>query len=308
MLDKLDAQILQELETDARQSNANIARKLQTNKTIINYRIERLQKRNIITGFQYITNQVILGKISFGLLIQFKDLLSKEEEDIINKFNAIEQVSWTASINGKWDLIAVVIEKDINAFTNVLTKMFSLCGEHIKEYQFYADYAGSISGHDYLYECTRNISVQYISDDTVKLTAIELEVYKLLKKDSKISLLQIANKLDKTYDTIKSKYNYLKSKKVMLRCSPKINIETLGYHDTICLFNISPSQEKNAQLFRFCINHPNIIRYANCLGHFNLILNVHTKNNKQLKEIVNIIKKEFSEIINSYELIQAIAD
>lgn len=305
MLDILDKKILQELEIDSRQSNASIARKLKTNKTIVNYRIERLQKRKIITGFKYITNQVILGKLSFGLLIQFRDLLSKQEEELIEKLSKIKQVSWTASINGKWDQILVVIEKDIHSFTNVLNKIFSLCGEHIKEYNFYTDYSGSISGHDYLYDHSKNISVRYLSGDNLELKKTELDVYNLLKKDPRISLLQIANKLEKTYDTIKSKFNKLKSNKILLRCSPSINIKTLGYQDTLCLFNLSPSQEKINQLLNFCVRHPNIVRYANCLGHFNLILNIHSKDNKQLKEILGKIKKDFSDIINSYEIIQA---
>ena len=306
MLDNLDLGILLELESDCRQSNANIARKLKTNKTIVNYRIERLQKREIVTGFKYITNQVILGKLSFGLLIQFKDLLSKQEEESIKELNKIKQVSWIASINGNWDIIVVVIEKDIHSFTKVLQEIFSVCGKNIKEYNFYIDYSGSISGHNYLYENPKDISVKYFSGENMELKNIDLEVYNLLKKDPRTSLLQIANKLNKTYDTIKSKFNYLKSKRILLRCSPNINIKLLGYQDALCLFNLSPSQERLDQLLDFCIRHPNIVRYANSLGHFNLILNIHSKDNKHLKEILSKLKKDFSDIINSYEIVQTI--
>lgn len=304
MLDKLDKRILQELETDCRQSNANIARKLKTNKTIINYRIERLQKNGIITGFQYITNQVILGKLSFGLLIQFRDLLSHQEEELIKKLKTVKQISWVSSINGRWDIILVVIEKDIQSFIKTLQKIFSLCGKHIREYNFYIDYSGSISGHDYLYDDQKDISVKYTSGKNIELNNIESGVYESLKENPRIPLLQIGIKLNKTYDTIKSKFNYLSSKNILLRCSPKINIKLLGYQDTLCLFNLSPSQEKIGQFLDFCIRHPNIVRYADCLGHFNLIINIHTKNNEHLKEILGKIKKEFSEIINCYEIIQ----
>lgn len=305
MLDKLDKQVLQELEADCRQSNASIARKLKTNKTLINYRIERLQKRNIISGFRCITNQVILGKLSFGLLIQFKDLLLKQEEKFIKDVSKIKQISWISSINGKWDIIIVVIEKDTQSFIKTLNQIFSFCENNIKEFNFYIDHSGSISGHDYLYDNPKDISVKYAPGENIELKKLELEVYNLFKKDPKISLLQIANNTNKTYDTIKSKFNSLKSKKILLRCSPNINIKVLGYQDTLCLFNLSPSQEKIQQLLNFCVKHPNIVRYANCLGHFNLILNIHSKDNKQLKEILSKIKNIFSDIINSYEIIQA---
>lgn len=304
-MDNLDQKVLYELESDCRQSNANIARKLKINKTMVNYRVERLQKRKIITGFKYITNQVILGRFSFGLLIQFKDILLKQEEEIVNNLSKIKQVSWVSSINGKWDIILVVIEKDISSFTKVLEEVFSLCGKHIKEYNFYVDYSGSISGHDYLYDNHKDLSVKYSSGENIELKTIDLEIYDLLKKNPRISLLQIANKLDKTYDTIKSKFNYLKSKKILLRCSPIINIKLLGFQDTLCLFNLSPSKERINQLCNFCLKHPNIVRQASCLGHFNLALNIHNKDTKQLKEIISKIKNEFSDIINSYEIVQA---
>lgn len=303
MLDKLDRMILQQLELDSRQSNASIARRIKSNKTIVNYRIERLHKNGIIKGYTYISNQAILGKLSFGLLIKFKDILLKQQEELIKKFRKKEQISWIQSIDGKWDLMIVIIEKDINSFNKVLQNIFSLCEDHIKEYNFYVDYEGSISGHDYLYENDIDLSVSYISGNILELKKSEAEVYNLLKENPKLSLLQIAHKLGTTYDTIKSKYNYLKSKNILLKCTPKININALGYFDHICLFNISPSQEKLKQLVNFCSQHPNIVRYSKCLGHFNLILNIQCKDNNSLKEILYQIRNKFPETINSYEII-----
>jgi Lrp/AsnC family leucine-responsive transcriptional regulator len=307
MLDNLDRKILQSIEEDSRQSNANIARMLKTNKTIVNYRIERMQKQKIITGYTYIANQVILGKLSFGLLLQFRDLTASQECDLIKKFEKIDQVSWSALINGRWDMIVVVIEKDIHSFNDVLSKIFSLCEDHIKEYNFYVDYAGSISGHDYLYSNPKGICVKYSklsSGKEIDLKNTELDVYNLLKRDPRMSLLSIAEKLGKTYDTIKSKFNYLQSEKILLRCSPIINIKLLGYQDTLCLFNLSPSSDRINELLKFCEKHPNILRYSNCLGHFNLILSIHSTDNMHLKEIIGKIKENFSDIINSYEIIQ----
>lgn len=305
-LDSLDKQILQTLEEDSRQSNANIARKLKTNKTIINYRIERLQKRKIITGFKYIANQVILGKLSFGILLQFRDLTSTQEEILKTKIERINSVSWTARITGKWDMLIIVIEKDIESFITTLQKIVLACEEHIKEYQFYVDYSGTICGHDYLYDNPKDTCVTYESKENITLNETEWAVFNAIKKNPTTSILQIANNLNKTYDTIKSKLQYLKSKKILLRCSPAININLLGYQETLCLLNVSPSQEKLNHLRDFCIQHQNIVRYTNCLGHFNVILTIHHKDNNQLKEILGTLKKEFSNSINAYEIIQNI--
>lgn len=306
MLDSLDKQILQELEYDSRQSNASIAHKIKSNKTIVNYRIQRLQSKGVITGYRYISNQIALGKLSFGLLIRFKDLSLEKEEELIIKLKKMNSISWISYIDGKWDIILVIIEKDIESFNKALEKIFLECGEKIKEYNFYIEYEGGISNHDYLYDTSKYPPVKYCSGQIVEIKKIESQVYDILKKEPKISLLEIAKKLDKTYDTIKSKFNYLKSKNILLRCCPIINIKTLGYNDYLCLFNTQPSQEKLKRLVELCIKHPNIVRYSKCLGHFNLILNIHCKNNLELKKILYTIRNRFPELINFYEIIPLI--
>ena len=305
-MDELDKKILQQLEKDSRQSYSSIAKKIGSNKNLVNYRIEKLQKNKIIKGFQYISNQRNLGRLSFGLLIKFKDLAFSEQKIFLQKLEKMKQVSWTSIIEGKWDLIIVIIEKNIDLFNEALKEVISLCENKIEEYNFYADIEGLISGHDYLYSDKQDISVVYRFQKELELKKSELSVYKLLKENPRISLLQIANKLNTTYDTVKTKFNHLKSEKILLRCSPKINIEVLGYKECLCLLNVIPSTEKFEKLIDFCAKHPNIIRYSKCLGNFNLILNIHYKDSKHLKEILCEIKQKNFGMINSYEIIQPI--
>ncbi len=303
MLDKLDREILQQLEFDSRQSNASIARKTKSNKVLVNYRIERLEKNGIISGYSYVSNQIILGKISFGLLIKFNDILFEEVEQLIKKMKSIPQVSWVKAIDGRWDIIVVIIEKDITSFSIVLEKFFSICGSHIKEYNFYIDYEGEVFGHDYLYDNPKRSSLKYGSGKSPDLKEDEVDVFESLKKSPRASLLEIANKLHRTYDTIKSKYVRLISEGVLLGCVPILNIKLLGYSEYLCLFNTATSQDQLKQLIKYCSENNQIIRYSKCLGHFNLILNIHCKNSLELKKTLYEIRSKFPNLINSYEII-----
>ena len=120
--------------------------------------------------------------------------------------------------------------------------------------------------------------------------------------------MTIAQKLNRSYDTIKSKFESLKKQRILIRCAPKINLKTLGYSDNLCLFNLSPDKEKNNQFIKDCLKQPNVIRYSKCLGHFNLILNIHTKNTEELKKILSQLKKNHHKIINFYEIIPLTSD
>jgi len=303
MLDDMDKSILEELEFNSRQSNAKIAKKLGTNKAFVKYRIDRLQKNGIITDFSYTANQVILGKLSFCVLMQFKDISYPEEEKLISEIRKVKNVQWIHSVTGEWDVIISIIEKNIFSFMEALNKIFVLGKMHVRKYHFYVEHEGWIKTHEYLYSNPKKSIVRYGLGEEVLLNELEQSVYDILKKEPQISLLDIAKKLDKSYDTIKSKHNYLLSKKILLRCVSKIDIIKLGYKDFLCLFNLSPDAESIDSFIIQCRDHPNIIRYAKTLGHFNMILTIQAKNLIEFKKIMGIFKKKFSGIIISSEVI-----
>jgi DNA-binding Lrp family transcriptional regulator len=287
MLDKLDRGILQELEFDSRQSNAGIARKLKTNKTLVNYRIERMQRNNIIKGFKFISNQILLGKNSFGLLLRFKGLEKGQEPGLIKKIWGLESVSW-----------------DFDSFIKILDDIFTLCGQGIDNYNFYLGYEGGLTSHAYLYDSPKKIVDLFSKETVLTLNKTELEVYNTLKKNPKESLLKIASKLKKSYDTVKAKYDYLVSKGVLLRCVPRIDFGLLGYKEYLCLFNLSPDQEMVGKLVGSCVRHPNIVRYSKCLGHLNFLCDINAKDIAEVKDILYSLRKDYSDIINSHSIIQ----
>lgn len=307
MLDQLDKKILQALETDARQSKSKIASQLGVSKTVITYRVNRLEKTGVIKGYKYISNQAALGALSFGLLIRFQGLFLEEQAHILNRMRMSKKFNWAAATNGSWDAIAVVIASDIHSFNRQLASFFSQYGTYIKEYNFYIDYEGVISGPNYLYAEPYPPPALYrhLGSDIV-LGDLELLVYRKLQQNPQLSLLSIAKRFGSTYDTIKDKRRSLIAKGILLKPVPVIDYEKLGYTETMCLYNIAPNPERTGALLEFCAGNPNIVRHARCHGHFNLVLNIHSRDSRHLKEIISIMNKRFSDIIISYDLIQTV--
>lgn len=307
MLDTLDKRILHALESDTRQSKASIAEQLQSSKTVVSYRINRLEKRKVITGYDCISNQAAMGLLSFGLLIKFRGLFLEEQKQILNRMTMSKKFDWVMATTGNWDAIAVAAASDAHAFNRLLEEFFGQYGQYVKEYNFYIDYAGSISGHNYLYTKPYPAVLAYHNLGTdVVLDAMESSVFKMVQKSPQISLLTIAQRLDKTYATIQTKYQSLLTKGILLKSVPTIDHHVLGYENTICLYNIAPHPVRLGELLAFCKEHPNIVRYSRCLGHVNVILDIHSRNTRQLKEILGMISKKFSDVIISMDLIQTV--
>lgn len=304
VLDKLDSDILKLLEIDSRKSQAYIADQLQVNRTMVSYRFNRLQKRGIITGFRLVTDRAALGTSSYGLLVKFRGISLQEEEHILKKIRASKVFNWVVSTSGRWDVMAVVITKNTSLFIELLDQFFLTYGVYIKEYNFYIDYEGTISDHNYLYAAPYNAPVTYARRTvSVTLTELEQEILKHLRHNPTLSLLKIANRLGKTYDTIQSKYRALLAKGILLKAVPVINHELLGYKNVVCLYNLSPNPDRINRLLAFCAAHPNIIRQARSLGHINLLLNIHYRDDRHLKEVVGEISKQFSDIILTVDFV-----
>jgi Lrp/AsnC family transcriptional regulator len=304
ILDKLDTDILKLLEADSRKSQSYIASQLHVSKTMVSYRFNRLRKRGVITGFQLIADRAALGMSSYGLLVKFQGVTMQEEEQLLKKITTSKVFDWVVSTSGRWDLMAVVITKNTALFIDVLDQFFLTYGAHIKEYNFYIDYEGTIHDHNYLYAVPYNSSVTYARRKVnAAVTELEKDIIKHLNRDPTLSLLKLANRLGKTYDTIQSKYRALSTKGILLKAVPVINYELLGHKNVVCLYNLSPDQDRLNQLLMFCSTHPNIVRQARSLGHINLLLNIHYRDERHLKEVMGEISKQFSDIILTVDLV-----
>lgn len=308
MLDKLDTKILKLLQSDARLSKSSIADQLGVRKTLVTYRINRMCQRGIIKGFQYITNQAKLGAVSYGLLIRFQDASLEEQEAIVRELRASKVFDWARLTTGAWDAIAVGIASDIGVYNQQLQQMLDKYGSRIRDHSFYIDYAGVVSGHKFLYEQPYPLAAVYgaRADERIVLDTLDRRIMTHLDRDPTASLLRIAERLDRSFDTVQSHYRALIARGILLKAVPVIDHELLGYTNTICLYKLKPNADRIDALAEFCMMHPNVVRQASCLGHFNFVLNIHHKTPRALKEVLGMIEARFSDIIIAYDLVDTI--
>lgn len=302
MLDKIDQQLLYTLEKDSRQSLVKIAHAIKKPTSVMAYRLERLQRKGIITGFRYIADQVLLGRFSFGILLQFKDITPAEEKKIINQLKQTKKVSWVVPLLSTWDLLVIVIDDGLPSFLDVLKVIFSFSGQFVKDYAFYTDYAGTIMQHKYLYDHGTLIITEYGKKGNVSLKNSELAVYDAMKQQPRTTLIELSRQLKKSYETVSDKYNLLVRQGILLRCVPKLDIAYFGYKEYFCFLSLMPNMPRMEEFLMFCRKHPLVIRYAHCLGNFNLILTIHAKNEEEMNNLLYTIKREYGDILARYEL------
>ena len=104
-LDIKDKKILWELNSNCRQTNSEIAKKILLSPEAVLYRIKKLENGGIITQYQTIIDLSKLGIVQFKICLSLQYLDKEKIEKIIDKLKKEEKVKWIVSTQGNWDLI-----------------------------------------------------------------------------------------------------------------------------------------------------------------------------------------------------------
>ncbi len=111
-LDKIDREILKQLQEDCRQSLQNIAENLGISKSKLHYRIKRLEDTGIIEGYHAKVN---MSKLGYDLLVATNvkaKFAPNYHDNIGNKLKQISGVISVYFIYGESDFIIIIRGKN----------------------------------------------------------------------------------------------------------------------------------------------------------------------------------------------------
>ena len=303
-LDLKDRKILYELDTNSRQSFNEIGKKVGLSKDSVIYRINKLKGEGIVKQFHTVMDVGKLGFISFRLYIKLQNTTPQKEAEIIEFLKNQKIVTWLVSIDGEYDLGMWVLTKSIREM-NLLWK------ELIKIYVNYIDRKWltiftrvSYFPRVYLLEKKQNFD-EYVfitEPEESNLDEKDIELLKLLASDARISVLDLSQKLKLTPKTITSRIKELERKKIIIGYRTMFDLEKLGYQYFKLHINLHNTTEEKIKLFRgYVKSHPNIIYDNEVLGGDDLEIEIQATTLQKFREIIDEIKKQFSDIIKEYK-------
>ena len=115
-LDVKDRKILYHLDLNCRQSNAQIGKKVGLSKQVVEYRIKRMEKEGIITGYWAMIDAYRLGYEVYRYYLNFHDATPKKKQEIINYLTEYHNTWVAGSLSGPYDVSAVIWIKSIPEF------------------------------------------------------------------------------------------------------------------------------------------------------------------------------------------------
>jgi DNA-binding Lrp family transcriptional regulator len=147
-LDKKDKKILEVLDQNARLSIADISRKTGIQRDSVLYRINKMQKQQVIRFFHAVINPIILEYPIYNFVnLVLYNLTEENEKSLLAYLKAHPNVVYLAKTTGKWDLTINIAAKNLKHFDEIMTQIRMKFSKIIKEYE-----TASII-QEYKYDC-----------------------------------------------------------------------------------------------------------------------------------------------------------
>lgn len=147
-IDEIDFDILLLLCSNSRISTVEIGKKLNISHDSALYRLKKLEKEKIITGYTIVLNNEIIGQLNYKILIYLRIYSNNSIQKIINFLSNFNEVTYIVKSLGNWDLDFEVEVNDVqklreilvlltNEFSDIIQKYDSLLIYEFQQYNFF---------------------------------------------------------------------------------------------------------------------------------------------------------------------------
>lgn len=305
-IDLKDKRLLYELDDNAWQTSAQIARKIGLSTEATNYRIKKLEKEKIITQYQIIVNLSKLNILQFKICLSFQHLTSEKLEQIIEKLKQKAEVKWIVSCKGSWDMIISLETDSLEGVNNLKEKVLELFRNHISEKAISILVEAETYNRNYLLGKSSSNKSRIImkKDEETKLDKLDLKILKSLSKNARNSIINIAQEVNSTVRVVNYRIKQLIKKKVILGFKIALDYEKLGikFYKTFIYLD-DQKKEKVESLLKDLATDKNIIHNTKVIGNWDFEPEFEVYSEEEFDKSLSKIKDKYSEIIKRIDII-----
>ncbi len=303
-LDKLDRDILFELEKDSSTPTNLLSKKLKKSKDVISYRINRLKKEGILRSCTAIVDMARLGYITFRVYIKWQNMDDSMKRKFYELLGKKESVWTTTILHGKWDFaIFVGLKNDfyIDNFHSLWQEILSHYKEKIAEHKI-AIYSPIYNFNKRFFSDGKKevISRVYGNDMSIEHDKLDIEIIHKYSPDVRQSLIDIADKTKTSIETARRRIKELEKKKVIVGYKVDLDLPKLGYQGYRVDFSLN-SMSKIDEILEYIKNHKYFYQINKSIGGADLETEIVVKDLSHLLSILEEMMTKFKDVIKNYE-------
>ncbi|MFC1753399.1 Lrp/AsnC family transcriptional regulator [Thermoproteota archaeon] len=306
-LDIKDRKLLYEIDLNARLGTSLLGKRIGLSQEGTFYRLQRLEKQSIISGYMTLLNFGKIGYTGYGVYARFQNVTKEQKKQIFEELKKHNHIYWIAEFGGKFDLAFAIMAKNIIHFNEMFTELSTKYNDKLKDMTISIRVELIQFPRDYLID--KKITTEktprfgkYIESE--KLDKTDELILREITNSARISILELSKKVNKPASTVSGRIKQLEKKEIIQGYSTQIHCQEFGYQSyQLFISTHNLTKEKKRKLSAYCQSHPNIIFYIETVGKWNFEIIYEIEGQKELQDLIIDIRTKFSDIIMDVESI-----
>jgi len=301
-LDLTDRKILAELDKNCRIPNSKLAKIVNKSREAVKYRIQQLEKKDIIEKYITSINPNKLGYYMFKVYLQLENI-PKERERFYEFLKSQRTIYWMGVSDGAFDCVFAILSRSITEYydqiNNILSQFEGLIVKKVlgtmvdtRQYnkKFFineTDGKHVIFGGDVIYN---------------KIDELDYKILEILANNARIPITELARRVNSTIEIVRTRIKKMEEKGIILGYRIAVDFNKLGleFFKAIIYFK-SLSDEDERTLFEWMRQHPNSLYYIRSLAPWEVEFEFAVESYQQFNQIINELRKRFPHVISHYE-------
>ncbi len=305
-LDKIDLKILAELDKNCRIPSTQLAKKVNKSRQAVEYRINNLVEKGIITSFNTAINPHKIGYKAYKIYVKLRNI-PPEKEKLFNYLNRSCRVYWLGECSGSWDLIFSFFAKNDYDFYELRNDFISRFNHIIIDSE--DGILVDVKQYPKMYFTGKIEKPTMFAGEIVnnKIDELDSRILEEIVNNARISIVELAKNVKSTEIIVSNKIKKLQEKGIIIQFRTGINLNLIGselYKAIIRLERYNKEDEK--KLFEYASNLPNIQYFIRNLAQIEIELVV--SNFQEYYNLIENLKKEFSKVIKSVDTVLMMTD
>lgn len=294
MADEKDKLILFELLQDCRQPISKIAKTVKLPQQTVGYRIKKLEDETIIKKYTININYPKLGLSRHSLYLDLRSIDAKQVDNYLKHITGIDEVSCCYMLHdmSEWKMYISVWTKTIERYDEIQTKIILKFHKHIKNYVSFQ----SVKSYTWFARILNSKKEAKCdikgNPENFELKNIDWKILGKLRKNAKTPVLEIANELKISVNTVMRRIEFLRKNNVIERFYIILDVNKLGMREYTFISRINPSHAKDIEKFIDAIKSDSRFGIViKAVGYVNLYYAFYARDNAELKEITAKVDK-----------------
>ena len=292
-----DRKILSTIEVNGRLSYAEIGKKVGLSKQVVKYRMDLLEKKNIIQEYYAIINDSKLEREVYYVYLKIADFTDEDELKLKKNLKRNRNVLSFFSTLGKWDL-AIGLFADNNAeLENILHRILKDIKNKVQEKAITSLIEWEYMSTKILSDIGKNRVVNRY-EKKEGIDSIDQEIIDRILENGRESFVELAENLGMSANGIKERIRRLEKKNIINGYKTKINYEKLGFLTAHLFITTNNFDSRFYSSFKeFLAEEGNTEAVFRFFGYADIELRYNTQSIGELYRFKKRLKNEFKDNI-----------